>query len=311
MPREKIVRSACVHDCSGLCVLNAHVQDGRIVRITSDTSRGEGFWDRPLRACARGRSYRQRVYHPDRLLHPLIRVGERGEGRFREASWDEALDVTANAIQRVRDRFGPEALFVHSGSGHKGLLRGSNLAMRMLGLNGGFLGYYGNYSVACVERASLSAYGTVETGNSWDDLVNSRLVLLWSANPVDTQTGCGAPQGLLAAKRVGARIVVIDPVYTDTAAAFADEWIPIYPGTDTALMAALAHVILEEGLADHAFLDACCVGHDDAHLPAGAPAGRCASSCPTQQASRKAWSASPSSKITYASPAINAVSVPG
>ena len=273
MASEKIVRSACAHDCSGLCILNAHVQDGRIVRISSDTSRSEAFWERPLRACARGRSYRQRVYHPDRLLHPLIRVGERGEGQFRQATWDEALDVTAAAIRRARDRYGPEALYVHAGSGHKGLLRGNNLAMRLLGLYGGFLGYYGTYSVACVERASLSAYGTVETGSSWDDLASSRLVILWSSNAVDTQTGCGAPQGLLRAKRAGARVVVVDPIYTDTAASFADEWIPIYPGTDTALMAALAHVILEEGLVDRAFLDACCVGHDEAHLPAGAEPG--------------------------------------
>ncbi len=81
-----IVPTGCCHDCGGRCVLKAHVKDGKIIKLETDNG------DQPqIRACLRGRSYRQRVYSPDRLKHPLRRVGERGEGRFERISWDEAL----------------------------------------------------------------------------------------------------------------------------------------------------------------------------------------------------------------------------
>jgi len=270
---ERVVPTACVHNCPGRCVLKAHVRDGVIVRLSSDDDGPDSPYERQLRACARGRAYRQRVYHPDRLLHPLIRVGERGEGRFRRASWDEALDKTAESIQRIRERFGNESLFVHYGTGHQGLLRGNVLAQRLLGLYGGFLGFYNSYSEACATHASLATYGTVETGNSYDDLVNARIIILWSANLAETATGTGAPWYLRRAKEAGARIIYVDPIYTDTAVALADEWIPIYPGTDNAMMDAMAYVMITEGLHDRAFLDKYCLGFDEIHLPADASPG--------------------------------------
>ncbi|MHB1417772.1 MAG: DMSO/selenate family reductase complex A subunit, partial [Chloroflexota bacterium] len=265
--------SACVHNCEGHCILKAHVRDGVIVRITSDVDGPDTPYRRQLRACARGRAYRQRVYHPDRLKFPLIREGERGEGQFRRASWDEALDRAAEGIRRVRERYGNEAMFVHYGTGHKGLLRGNALAQRLQGLYGGFLNYHNDYSVACTRQATLATYGTTETGNSFDDLVNSRLIILWAANLAETFTGTGAPWYVRQARRRGARVVYVDPIYTDTAAALADEWIPIYPGTDNAMMDAMAYVMITEGLHDQSFLDTHCVGFDEEHLPLGAAAG--------------------------------------
>ena len=128
MSLETIVSTVCPHDCLGRCLLKAHVRDGVIVRLSSDDAGADDPHHRQLRACARGRAYRQRVYHPDRLLHPLVRVGPRGEGQFRRASWEEALALTAEAIRRIREEHGDEALFVHSGSGNQGLLHGGNLA---------------------------------------------------------------------------------------------------------------------------------------------------------------------------------------
>ncbi len=273
MSTERIVPSACIHNCPGRCILKAHVREGVIVRISSDNEGPDTPERRQLRACARGRAYRQRVYHPDRLLHPLIRTGERGEGRFRQATWDEALDVAAEGIRRVKERYGNEAFFVQYGSGHQGILRSNLLAQRLLGLYGGFLAYYNSYSNACTTHASMATYGTVETGNSYDDLVNGRLIIIWSAALAETSTGTGAPLHLKRAREAGARIVCIDPVYTDTAIAFADEWIPIYPGTDNAMMDAMAYVIATDGLHDQDFLDRCCVGFDETHLPTGAPRG--------------------------------------
>ena len=267
---ETIVPSGCAHDCPGRCVLRAHVRDGRIVRITSDDS---PFGDRrPLRACARGRAYRQRVYHPDRLLHPLIRTGERGAARFRRATWDEALATVAEGIAAVRDRHGPQSLYIASGAGNMGVLRGDALARRLFGLTGGYLGRHAGYSVAATTVASNATLGTTETANSYDDWVNSRLIILWASSLTDTFTGTGMPYYLCRAKQAGARVVCIDPLYTDTAA-LADEWIPIRPGTDNALIDAMAYVLITSDLVDRDFVARCCVGFDDSHLPAGAPAG--------------------------------------
>src|SRR3972149_11715524 len=100
---EKIVPTMCVAHCGGSCLLKVHVEDGVITRIETD----DGKEEPQLRACLRGRSYRQRVYAPDRLKYPMKRVGARGEGKFERISWDEALDTVASEIKRVRDTYGP------------------------------------------------------------------------------------------------------------------------------------------------------------------------------------------------------------
>ena len=269
---ERIVPSGCAHDCMGRCVLKAHVRDGVIVQITSDDEGPDTAGERQLRACSRGRAYRQRVYHPGRLLHPLVRTGERGAGQFRRATWDEALDRAADGIRRAWETHGNEALFPLFGTGFQGRLRGDACARRLLGLLGGYLGTYGSYSNGAASAASLATYGTGATGNTFDDLVNSRLIILWGHNLADTFTGTGAPRFLAQAKERGARVVYVDPIHTDTAI-LADEWVPIYPGTDAALAAALAYVMIDEDLHDRAFLDRYCVGFDEAHLPADAPTG--------------------------------------
>ena len=104
-----IVPSGCAHNCGGHCVLKAWVKDGRIARITTD-DRPDSPRDPQLRACPKGRAYRRRIYHPDRLKYPMKRVGERGEGRFERISWDEAATLIADAMRRVRDAYGPPVL---------------------------------------------------------------------------------------------------------------------------------------------------------------------------------------------------------
>ena len=108
---ENILTTTCANNCGGKCLLKVHVQGGIITRI-------ETAEDPPLRACARGRAYRQYVYHPDRLRYPLKRIGERGEGKFERISWDEALDAVAQELLRVKETYGPEAIFsiCYSGS---------------------------------------------------------------------------------------------------------------------------------------------------------------------------------------------------
>ena len=95
-PHEKVVTSTCGHNCGGRCVVNAHVVNGRIVRISSDPAKWNSELP-PLQACARGFGQIERVYHPDRLQHPLRRTGPRGSGQFERISWDEALEEVARA----------------------------------------------------------------------------------------------------------------------------------------------------------------------------------------------------------------------
>ena len=267
-----IVPSGCAHNCGGRCVLRAWVRDGRIHRITTDP-RPDDPADPQLRACSRGRAYLRRLYHPDRLLHPMRRVGERGEGRFARVGWDEAIDLVCEAMTRTKERHGPEAFFNMHGTGGGSQLAGSQMSARLLNLFGGHLGHYNSYSSAAARWAAPFSLGTDDCGHSPDDWLNSKLILLWGYNPAETVFGTNTAYRLKLARRAGARIVVIDPRLSMTAQALADDWIPLRPGTDSALMDAMAHVIITEGLHDQAFLDRYCVGFDEAHLPEGAPRG--------------------------------------
>lgn len=245
MPNLKIIPTACLHDCGGRCPLKVHVQDGVIVRIEGDDK---------LRACLRGRSLRQRVYHPDRLKYPMKRAGERGEGRFERVSWDEALDTIARQLTRVKEEYGNTAIF-YSGGGSSAILHNRRAGFRLLNRFGGCTTVRGNVSNESSIFASISTYGTMSTGNSRDDLLNSRFIVMWGWNPAETIWDTGTSYWLVQAKEAGAKIVCVDPRYTDTAAAFASQWIPIYPGTDAAMLIAMAYVIIREGWQDQKFLD--------------------------------------------------------
>ncbi len=253
---EKEVLTSCPHDCGGRCVLTLHVKDGVITRIESDT--GE---EPQLRACARGRAYRQRVYAPDRLKYPMKRVGARGEGRFERISWDEALNTVAAELQRVKKQHGNDALFYVPYSGNTGTFLHSQLAVnRLLTMFGGFTPVWGSASFWGNLFASNVTYGTLTTGNTRDDLLNSRLIIMWGWNPAVSIQSTNTSWYLARAKEAGARIIAIDPRFTDSAAAFAQAWIPIRPGTDTAMLVAMAQVIISAGLQDRTFIDACTVG---------------------------------------------------
>lgn len=272
MAEEQIIPTACAHNCGGRCVLMAHVRDGRIVNITTDADPDEP--DAPqLRACLRGRSYRSRVYHPDRLQSPLKRTGRRGEGKFVRITWDEALGEIASQVRRVIATYGNEAIFFPYATGNSGRLSEGACMRRLMGLLGGFLGFYNNYSNSANTWGLNYTFGTENTASSREDLVNAKLIILWGFNPAETYFGTNTPYYIQRAKAAGAKIIVIDPRYTDTAVAFADQWIPIRPTTDNALIDAIAYVLITEGLVDQAFVDRFALGFDEAHLPEGAPAG--------------------------------------
>jgi anaerobic dimethyl sulfoxide reductase subunit A len=275
---DKTVWSACVINCGSRCPLRLQVKDGTIVRVLPDNTGDDTLLNRNIKACVRGRNMRQRVYNPDRIKKPLKRVdgAKRTEGRFEEISWDEALDLMAEKIRYTYDTYGPEAIYKNYGSGvwnaHIGYSGGW---ARLFNLLGGYLGYYGNYSYLQVSQCTRYFYGTPDEqpSNSIEDSIeNSKLLVLWGNNPQETRmSGGGITFTTAMAKKKGLKIIVVDPRYSDSASVLADEWIALRPGTDTALIAAMVHVMLQENLHDQAFLDAYCVGFDEEHLPAGAP----------------------------------------
>jgi len=255
--KEKIVMSTHCSHCGGTCLLKVHVRDGVVTRIETDDGEEPQY-----RACARGRAHRQRVHAPDRLTYPLKRVGARGEGRFTRISWDEALDTVAKELKRVKETYGPESILFKYSAGDIGLIQGSTPHSKLLFLHGGCSEVWGVMSFEGAIFAQIATFGTVGTSNTRDDLLNSRLIIMWGWNPADTILGTNTAWYLTQAKEAGAKIVCVDPKYTNTAALCDSWWIPIKPGTDTAMLIAMANVIIEEHLQDQRFLDMYTTGFD-------------------------------------------------
>ncbi|HSQ02975.1 MAG TPA: molybdopterin-dependent oxidoreductase, partial [Burkholderiales bacterium] len=246
----------------------AHVRDGVITRLDTD-DRPDTIAAPQLRACVRGRSYLRRQYHPDRLTQPLKRIGRRGEGKFAPISWEEALDLVAREMQRVKAAYGNSALFVPYGTGSYSQLNGSQTARRLMNLFGGCLGIYNSYSWAAINIATPYVFGTLQTGNQRQDWLNSRYILMWGWNPAEMRDGTNSDYFVKLARQSGARVVCIDPRHTLSAASLADEWIPIRPGTDTAMMSAMAYVMITQNLIETDFTRTHCVGFDRSQMPIG------------------------------------------
>lgn len=255
--REEIINTTCASHCGGSCVLKVHVRNGVITRIDTDDG------DEPqLRACLRGRAYRQRVYDPGRVLYPLKRVGVRGEGKFQRISWDEALHTVAGHIIRVRDTYGPESTLVIRMAGDIHNLHTNNQVNKVIDLAGGSTQAWGLTSFQGGMYAQMISYGTFSTLNARDDLLNSKLILMWGWNPASNINGVTTNWYLAQAKENGTKIIAVDPRYTASAAAFANQWIPIRPGTDGAMLLAMAYIMIKENLCDQKFLDAYTLGFD-------------------------------------------------
>ncbi|NUU67895.1 dimethyl sulfoxide reductase subunit A [Enterobacteriaceae bacterium BIT-l23] len=275
---DSIVWGACSVNCGSRCALRLHVRNDEVWRVETDNTGEDIYGNHQVRACLRGRSIRRRMNHPERLNYPMKRVGKRGEGKFERISWQEALDTIAGQLKKTVEQYGNESVYINYSSGIVGgnITRSSpyaSLVARLMNCYGGFLSHYGTYSTAQISCAMPYTYGSND-GNSTSDIENSKLVVMFGNNPAETRMSGGGITYYLeqARERSNARMIVIDPRYTDTAAGREDEWLPIRPGTDAALVAGLAWVLINEDLVDQPFLDKYCVGYDEKTLPAGAPA---------------------------------------
>lgn len=251
---------ACNRDCGGGCPLIATVEDGRVVRIGDNPAGG-----RFLKGCVRGFNAMRQLYADDRLTTPLIRTGARGSGRFREAGWDEAIAYVADGLRAVRDKHGDGAVLALGGSGScRGALHNTGeLMARFLDLVGGHVGEANSYSSAATGFTERVVLGSRDSGIDAATLQQSEMIILWGANIFDTIMGCEWRARVRQAKERGVPVVVVDPRNTETAKRLGTEWLPVLPGTDSALMLAVLNVLITEELIDDAFVAAHATGFEE------------------------------------------------
>ncbi|MBX2810832.1 MAG: molybdopterin oxidoreductase family protein [Myxococcales bacterium] len=240
-----IERSVCPHDCPGACALEVELSsERRVVRIRG--AKEMPYTDGVI--CAKVGRYEERVHHPERLTKPLVRTGVKGEGGFREASWDEALDRIVVAFQAAVAKHGPETVWPYFYAGTMGHVQRDSMQAFTRSL-----GYSGLEQTICssIGKAGLEAGIGGAFGTDAREMPESELIVVWGMNPVFTQVN--VMSWITKARDRGAKLVVIDPHRSATAEK-ADIYLPVRPGTDDALACAVMQVLLSEGQADRAFL---------------------------------------------------------
>jgi anaerobic selenocysteine-containing dehydrogenase len=261
---EEIATSIC-GICPGGCGVNVVLVDGKVEKISPIKGHPIGV------VCIRGLHSKEIIYSSDRLKYPLLRVGEKGEGKFERITWDEAMNRIVHAFQKTKDEYGAQAVMSYFGRG--------SFESNILDVFGtpdptshgvtGFLYPFGSpngtgvSSVCAVSYNLLAAIPTIGIPMHavYPDFENTELVVIWGTNP-PTDSPPSKMKKVLAAKKRGVRVVVIDQMRSDMAK-LADQWIGIRPGTDGALALSLMYVIVNEGLYDKAFVRDWTMGFED------------------------------------------------
>jgi anaerobic selenocysteine-containing dehydrogenase len=238
------VRSICPFDCPDACGILAEVEGDRVVKVRGDP-------DHPYSQgslCPKMNGYDRTVHSPDRLAHPLVRVGPKGSGQFRQATWDEAIRLVTERWKEIIAADGPEAVLPYSYAGSMGIVQ-RNAGMPFFHRMGA--SRLDRTICTPAQDAGWRAVMGETPGPSPEEARESDLVVLWGINAV--ATNIHFVQRTKEARRRGGRVLLIDTYANDTAAA-ADEVILVRPGSDTALALAIMHVLAREGLADEEFL---------------------------------------------------------
>ncbi len=243
---SQFVQSVCPHDCPSTCALEVERLDEKTIGTVRGAANND-FTDGAI--CAKVGRYAERVHHPDRLMHPLKRVGPKGAGEFKRISWDEAMETVAGAFKKAEAEFGKEAVWPYRYAGTMGYVQRDGI-QRLVN----DLGYSRQHKTICTALASSGwkAGAGVSWGADPRNMAHADMIVFWGINPVASHINA-ANHARKARKERGAKIVSVDP-YRGHTARMADLHLPLKPGTDGALACAVMHVLLKEGLADREFL---------------------------------------------------------
>ena len=262
---ERQVVSGICGVCPAGCGLHIHLNAGRIGRVAPWKGHPLGI------CCARGAHAAEIVYSPDRLLYPLRRVGDCGDGKFERVSWDEALDTIANRLEQVADQYGPEAACVFTGRGvfERSLCDLLTPSGVQVSSAWNLLFPFGSPNTTGVGSICYVAHGVIApitTFGVWGedispDVENSDVVIVWGSNPATDSSPVDLRRVNSARKR-GAEVIVIDHRRTQTAVSADARWLGIRPGTDGALALSMIQVVIAEGLYDREFVKKWTVGFE-------------------------------------------------
>ncbi|MDA8235605.1 MAG: molybdopterin-dependent oxidoreductase [Clostridia bacterium] len=251
----------CCNACGGQTGVLAHVVDGKVVKLEPNSENPIGVANtyeefitekpRGARMCPKGLSAVKQLYDPGRLTKPLRRKGEKG---WQELTWEEALDLAAEKLEKIRDVHGPETLLWFS-EDHS-----------FTHIQQDFCRAYGtpnymNHANLCDVARKAGYKLTLGDERPIADIARAKYILSFGWNPLAATKWAYLPAAFIKALEAGAKLVVVDPVFTATAAKAA-EWVPIRPGTDGAMALAMGHVIVQEGLYDQEFVDNWSTGFD-------------------------------------------------
>ncbi|TFW30881.1 molybdopterin-containing oxidoreductase family protein [Massilia horti] len=247
------VRAACPHDCPDTCALLVTVKDGIATEVKGDP-------DHPTTAgvlCTKVSRYVDRTYHPERLLYPMRRVGNKGEGRFERISWEQAIDEIAARLGKIAAR-DPQAILPYSYCGTMGLVQGESMSLR----------FFNKLGASLLDRTICATAGATgyrytiggSIGTDIEHFQDAKLIIIWGGNPIASNLHFWTRAQ--EAKRRGAKLIAIDP-YRSLTAEKCHQHIALLPGTDAALALGMMHVLIRDGLLDHDYIERHTLGFEE------------------------------------------------
>ncbi|HEX8088430.1 MAG TPA: molybdopterin oxidoreductase family protein [Blastocatellia bacterium] len=272
MREIKVIHAACPHDCPDTCAMLVEVEGGRAIKVSGDPNHPttRGF------LCTKVSRYLERVYHPDRLLRPMRRVGAKGEGRFEPVTWAEAIDTIARRFGEIaRSGDGPEAILPYSYCGTMGIVNSSSMDRRFFHRLGASLLARTICSQAGGDAMRFTMGATI--GTDMENFHLARLIVLWGTNTLSSNIHLW-PE-IKEALQNGARLIGIDP-YRNHTLDHCHQLIQLQPGTDGAFALAVMNVILSEGLEDRDYIERHTIGFEELRARAAEfPPSRAAAAC--------------------------------
>ncbi|MCR5785291.1 MAG: molybdopterin-dependent oxidoreductase, partial [Eubacterium sp.] len=254
MSETKVINASC-RGCHGGCMHLLTVEDGKVVKVTPDKNA-------PLnkgRACVKGMSIIEQMYHPDRIIYPMKRIGEKRSGKWERISWDQAYEIIADKVCQLQEKYGKECIALTTGTGRHHLpqyWRFANLLGTPNATSSGALICLGPRMNAGMFTAGVFAgvdyYGDVKPGG----------IIVWGANPAISGADGELQWHIKDAKKNGTPLIIIDPKPNELTKN-AECWLKVRPGTDGALALGIINVIINEDLYDHEFVENYCVGFDE------------------------------------------------